>query len=220
MFYVYEHLVLMYACIDHVCLVFTEVRRKHRTPWNWSYGWLWPTMWKLGLKLGLSAKANTFNHRAISPAPPTVSWSTQMGTSSWCHSHRWLQPPYLPSYYGLYSLMAQAKINDLIAVVTRVMKRQAELLFKAKFQDSPPYRWMILSSKHSISRAATASPTLVISAYLGPCSCAVDEIVVGIRHPECGHGTVGKGQKLGTDITKNSSTLSATQWESQTRQQY
>lgn len=42
----------VYVYVSHVCLVPTQVRRGHWTPWNWGYRQLRAAMWVLELNLG------------------------------------------------------------------------------------------------------------------------------------------------------------------------
>lgn len=57
LFYVYGYFVCMHVCTPHICLVPTEVSRRHRIPGNWSYKWLGVIMWVLGIRHRASVRA-------------------------------------------------------------------------------------------------------------------------------------------------------------------
>lgn len=60
----------MYVYILWLCLVFTEAKRGHLNPWDWSYRQLWVLEWVLGIEPGSSRKATSaLNQWIISPAP-------------------------------------------------------------------------------------------------------------------------------------------------------
>lgn len=63
LFYVFEYFACTYACTPHVCLVSKEVRRRHLSSQNWSYGSLHAAMWLLGIQPVSSARvASTLRH--------------------------------------------------------------------------------------------------------------------------------------------------------------
>lgn len=43
----------LYLCLCTMCVPSAcRARRGHRTPWNWSRGWLWVIIWVLGIEPG------------------------------------------------------------------------------------------------------------------------------------------------------------------------
>lgn len=59
---------ILSACVyvQHVCLVFAQVRRKCQILWSWSYKQLLASVLVLGLKPGPSAKTSTLTYRPVS----------------------------------------------------------------------------------------------------------------------------------------------------------
>lgn len=60
----------LHTCICTICMSGTlGVRRRHWSPRNWSYGWLWATIWVLRAELRCSARMSTLSCRDIFPMP-------------------------------------------------------------------------------------------------------------------------------------------------------
>lgn len=68
----YEHLVGMYVCVPHVCLVPLEAKRRCWMPWNWSH------------LLGAGNRAKVLLEQqvllAISPAPAFLECSVYLSS--------------------------------------------------------------------------------------------------------------------------------------------
>ena len=70
--------------LSYVCLVSTEARRGPQTPWNWSYGQLWPTT------LGLGLRSESLEEQSVLSAKPSLQSPCLCQSSDSLYAHTWM----------------------------------------------------------------------------------------------------------------------------------
>lgn len=98
----FRSIYLMYLLLcSHGCLHNrpVEVRRGHRSSWNWSYGWCYVgyDMWVLGTKSGSPAGTSAPKHRATSSGVPSLKyllrdcrvWELMVQSETWRENETW-----------------------------------------------------------------------------------------------------------------------------------